>query len=220
MTNNQINYWKNVETERHNRALEQQGLLDLQIRREGNTIAARQVAETQRSNLAREAETNRSNLAKESNELLRTNETIRSNLVHEGLTAQRNANDYTVGMAQVGLGYSQLSETNRHNLEMETIQSNSNPWTTLATSLDKLFNPGKKDLFPKIPTLSDMKQSIGKAAQKIGDSITSNLVLAGINQPTSTKSVLKSVKQLPTAPAAKVPQSSSATRLRKAGAQK
>jgi hypothetical protein len=88
MTKNQIEYWKNVETARNNRAVE---------------------AETNRSNLAREAETNRSNLAQE-------RELRRSHGENERLTARSQFLTLQQNRALNELEKSRQSETHRNNV--------------------------------------------------------------------------------------------------------
>lgn len=118
MTKNQIEYWRNKETERHNKALEEQGLQDLEIRRQSNAIQSSANAETARYNRAREG----LDIAKNQTELLKLSETNRSNLANEELRGK------------------ELAETNRHNTQLEFIQSNNNPWTTFATTIGSLFS--------------------------------------------------------------------------------
>lgn len=91
MTSNQIAYYRAV-TER------QQG--------------SQQLAETKRSNLAKETETSRSNLARE-------RETNRANLINEGFKAQEISETQRANLAREG-------ETKRSNLarETETLRSN------------------------------------------------------------------------------------------------
>lgn len=117
MTKNQIEYWRNQETERHNRALEAQGLMGLEVQREANRIQASSASEVARANRARES----NDMARTQNEFLRTAETNRSNLAQEEIA--RNT----------------LAETKRHNEQMEYIQANNNPWTTFATTIGSLF---------------------------------------------------------------------------------
>lgn len=123
MTRNQISYWTLEENKRSNRVNE---------------------AETQRSNKAREKETNRHNLATEeethrhnvATELLTSQaqaeqarhngvtemqnsialaETERSHRANEGLQLQQ----IYLGYANLGLGYAQLEESQRHNAANE-----------------------------------------------------------------------------------------------------
>lgn len=102
MTRNQIEYQKLVETSRNNQAVEK---------------------ETNRSNLAREAETNRSNIAREY-------ETNRHNIVGEQqgwtqLAESERAHraSESLGYANVGLGYSNLSEVEQHNRQTEWLNA-------------------------------------------------------------------------------------------------
>lgn len=166
MTKNQIEYWKNVETERHNQELEKQGLESLKQAAEANRIAAMNAAtqatsvnEAIRSNKAREQETNRSNLAREANDVLRTNETIRSNQANEAIaTYNAQTNRINAGanltMAAAAASQAETAKTNavthqksqketvRANMANESIKSNSNPWVSIATTL--------KDVVPRV----------------------------------------------------------------------
>lgn len=98
MTQNQLRYWENVETQRANRAREEN---------ERNTLS-----EKIRSNLANEGETHRSNLARE-------NETYRSNIARETENTRTNVENEAIKRGS-------LFETNRSNLakEQETTRSN------------------------------------------------------------------------------------------------
>lgn len=105
MTKNQIEYWKNVETNRNNVAVE---------------------TETNRSNLAREAETRRSNMVREQ-------ETNRSNLANENiarqnsyLNARKIGQDFYLAQKNYELSRSNLSEQKRHSLAAETELNRSN----------------------------------------------------------------------------------------------
>lgn len=185
MTRNQIDYWKNVETERHNRAVEAQGLVDLDLKRQANTISAGSLAETQRSNQAREAETNRSNLAKEANELLRTNETIRHNQATESETHRSN-------VVQENLSNRSLKETQRHNEVTEFISANKDPWTTLTTTLSSIFNPDSPS-----PQPSFSLPSPAKVVQDVKGYVQTQGVKYGLIKPNSSATINPSVKQLP-----------------------
>lgn len=123
MTQNQIRYWTLEEQKRANRANE---------------------AETHRSNVVREVETNRHNVVTETEterhnratellSLTQVNEQQRHNMVTElqadrqqaeversNLEKESNArNQIALGYANVGLGYANLAETQRHNTATE-----------------------------------------------------------------------------------------------------
>lgn len=177
MTANQINYWKNVETERHNRELEKQGLEQLRLKeaeiaetRRANV--AREV-ENFRSNTAQEAETNRSNLAREqnnvlitANEIAKAQETARSNQAYESI-GRTNA---SANLVQAAASTSQAAtaaqnaatrqreqqETVRSNKSNEMIRSNSNPWTSIATTLNNIV----PRVAEKVTTIVDNLKSI------------------------------------------------------------
>lgn len=83
MTSNQLQYWRNVETNRNNVAVE---------------------TETHRSNLAREVETNRSNLARES-------ETNRHNVATEHETNRHNVQTEKLGWEQLRTNQYQFAKT-------------------------------------------------------------------------------------------------------------
>lgn len=95
MTHNQIEYWKNVETNRHNVVTEK---------------------ETERSNRAREYETNRHNVVTEGIDIGRLQETNRHNLAIEGLTQGQ----LDLGWANLEHNRDILSETSRHNQATES----------------------------------------------------------------------------------------------------
>lgn len=177
MTANQINYWKNVETERHNKELEKQGLEQLRLKEleiaEAKRANVARETENYRSNRAVEVETNRANLAREQNNILvtanevaRTQEVARSNLVYESI-GQKNAR---AAQLQASSSWSQAQtastnattrqkeqrETVRSNKTNEDIRSNSNPWTSIATTLNKLV-PKVAD---KVTTMVDNLKSI------------------------------------------------------------
>lgn len=105
MTRNQLTYWSNQETIRTNKANE---------------------AEIKRSNKAREAETKRHNRAMEElsqqGYLLTSQaqaETARSNAAKEKLQASGIAYNYASLYGNLGLGYYQAEEVNRHNVANE-----------------------------------------------------------------------------------------------------
>lgn len=140
MTRNQIEYWRLQETERSNRVNEQHNR---------NVLAYNYqvLAETRRSNLAREAETRRSNIAREKQNLLDSNrnfelqkrsqeetqrhnraveqlnaqaqlETTRSNKAREQLQAQANA----IQASSMTLKSNELNETVRRNKANEQLE--------------------------------------------------------------------------------------------------
>lgn len=111
MTQNQINYAKHIEQQRHNLANETQDAANLaetarsnQVR-EKETHRANRVGEreTKRSNKAREKETRRHNKATELNANQTLTEQNRHNLADEGIRRDTNV------------------ETNRHNLATESL---------------------------------------------------------------------------------------------------
>lgn len=122
MTSNQIKYWDLEEKKRSNKANEI----------ETNRANVARERELNRSNVARETETNRHNLAtelqqqRELAEQSRHNVTVeteanRSNVANEYLKHETNLISDKVGMANVGLGYSQLSELVHHNRNQERL---------------------------------------------------------------------------------------------------
>lgn len=131
MTANQINYWKLQEDKRSNAAKEWETHRsnttneELTRRRDENTLylGEANLAESKRHNLVGEQETNRSNLAREYEtqraNLAREYETSRTNLANEALKRRGQDQSYDLGLRNVSLGYSQLAETKRSNLEHE-----------------------------------------------------------------------------------------------------
>lgn len=101
MTQNQINYQKNLETTRSNLAKEAE---THRANVASETLAARRDAETVRSNLARELETNRSNTAKEL-------ETARSNRANEGLKHESNVLGYDASIYGADQSYNSRTDT-------------------------------------------------------------------------------------------------------------
>lgn len=135
MTALQLQYWRDKEQARTNKATEEE-------RRRSNLANE---AELNRSNMAREEETNRHNVAteilgtKQYEELVRSNkareaETNRSNLAHEAQAAKQlqlgYANlDYQYAnlahqQSQLAYNYSSLQEIAKHNRATEMISSN------------------------------------------------------------------------------------------------
>lgn len=102
MTRNQIEFWKNEEQKRSNRA------------QEGETARHNVVTEqeTRRHNVTTEGETERSNRAREGIDLSKLAETSRHNKVTEGETTRHN-------VATENLDLSKLAETTRHNRQTE-----------------------------------------------------------------------------------------------------
>lgn len=184
MTRNQLEYWKNVETERHNRALEAQGLAGLEIQRMNTQISAQAQSETARSNRARELETYRSNLAREANELARNQEAARSNQANEQIRR------------------SELAETITHNRNMESIQSNNSPWTTFATTIAGLFSAGDNPTTPNPITngakvfANDVSKGVTKTANMAKGVI--DHTIATVTKPPSAGILKNGVTQLPT----------------------
>lgn len=132
--NREIGMFNATESQRHNYMTEQQAVasLDEQSRHNVMTEQLQQqyqqelgrhnVAteeETVRSNTARELETRRSNIAREV-------ELNRSNVANESLRSAELSEQQRYHSMSIGLGYSQLAETRRHNqaFEEETQRSN------------------------------------------------------------------------------------------------
>lgn len=146
MTRNQLQYWQDQETIRHNLELERQGREQIENAKRLAQIQASQYQETVRSNQAREAETNRSNVANEAINVLRTAETQRSNIASEAIgrtNAAANVSQAQTANKKVEYEHTDRTraqnETNRSNVQNETIRSNSNPWTSISTTLGKII---------------------------------------------------------------------------------
>nr|UDL14567.1 MAG: hypothetical protein [Picobirnavirus sp.] len=105
------NQAKESETARHNRAVEQQALVDLGIKQYGAETARLSQQETARSNLARETETHRANVAQET-------ETARANRAREAETHRSN-------VANEGIGWYNAS-TNRVNAQTNAYNAETN----------------------------------------------------------------------------------------------
>lgn len=154
MTANQINYLKAREEGRHNVRMEELSdegnrinLINANTKiREAATSAlvanlrSRELAETERSNRAREAETQRSNLAREY-EAYRSNvaaqdEIRRANMASESLRAQQNYETQRANLVSEGLEQSHQVEMQRHNAVSEQLSSAS----TRAGVLSSLIN--------------------------------------------------------------------------------
>lgn len=116
MTVNQIKYQEYLERARSNVVTEGE---TKRSNLAGEALRQQELAEASRHNLVTEKETNRSNLAKEA-------ETNRSNLARELETSRHNREQENIGYANVGLGYSTLSEQSRHNVASENLSSQSN----------------------------------------------------------------------------------------------
>lgn len=122
MTKNQIEYQKLLELKRSNRAGEEEthrsNVAQEELTRSRDTISldlrGRELGETQRANLAREAENYRSNVAREA-------ENTRSNLAREAETQRHNYASEKADTARINLGYSQLAETRRSNKAQEAL---------------------------------------------------------------------------------------------------
>lgn len=107
MTTQQIEYAKHLETQRHNQVSESQEAAKLAETVRYNTAS---LTETQRANLARESLTHETNAINAVHYQRSDTEARRHNMAYESIQA-----------AQVGLGYAQLSEQQRHNVMGETI---------------------------------------------------------------------------------------------------
>lgn len=157
MTRNQIDYQKHLETVRSNLANEQLGLLQLEELKRSNAAQERLAysgqAETNRANLAREAENYRYNYANNQYDLMRLAETIRSNKENENIgyinaganvtnAAANSSQATTAGLRRADeydLRTQQNQETTRHNQTMESISTNSSPWTSITTTLSQVI---------------------------------------------------------------------------------
>lgn len=112
MTRNQIEYWRNVETERHNKAMEEEtaraNAVQESLQRYKQALDLRlgtqNLAEQIRSNTARE------NLSAQSNY-----ETYRSNRAREDISSTQTRNDLLINTAR-------NAETKRSNLVNESIR--------------------------------------------------------------------------------------------------
>lgn len=102
MTKNQIEYWSYVESQRANKARENENYRH-------NTASEN---ETSRHNVSTENETTRHNLSTENVEKGKLAETTRHNKATE-----------SISHSQVGLGYQQLAEQKRHNVAGENISN-------------------------------------------------------------------------------------------------
>lgn len=119
MTQNQIAYWNLRETERADRAKEQENTrtnkANEKIKSDANainlSIGSTANAETMRANLARELENNRSNLANE--EIKRIQNAIK--LIDTALKSR----EIDIKQGELGLGYANLSELTRSHLANE-----------------------------------------------------------------------------------------------------
>lgn len=107
MTTQQIEYAKHLEQQRHNKATEELGTAQLNETVRYNTAS---LAETQRANLARENLTSQQNVINNAHYQRMDAEAARHNVASE-----------SIARSQVGLGYAQLSEAQRHNLMGERI---------------------------------------------------------------------------------------------------
>lgn len=154
MTANQINYLKAREEGRHNVRMEELSdegnrinLINANTRmREADTSAlvanlrSRELAETVRSNLAREAETQRSNMAREyenyRSNVEAQNEIRRANLASESIRTQQVYETQRANLVSEGLEQSRQAETERHNAASEQLSSSS----TRAGVLSSLIN--------------------------------------------------------------------------------
>lgn len=103
MTTNQINYWANQEVKRANQAQEKLKKYDIDQR---TSLGRDTLAETNRSNLARELETNRHNLATEG-----------QTAVDLGIKQQ----EADTHKEQLGINWASLAEVAKHNRAQEAI---------------------------------------------------------------------------------------------------
>lgn len=148
MTKNQIDYWNYVEAKRHNRETERENeRANLERERENRRSNKSKEGEIHRSNLASEAVKREANAINAHFNEVSLNEQQRRNLASELLTAQSQDIERAriklgyaqaetslqsahiaagPSYAQVGLGYSNLAELNRHQLAVEEEQRRSN----------------------------------------------------------------------------------------------
>lgn len=128
MTYNQIAYQTMLETQRSNRAREAEtGRANLA----NEALKGRELTEAERSNVARETETNRHNIATEG-EAARHNRVSEATSQYVADTGRYSAvSNRDLGLRNIGLGYSQLAETNRSNLEQESIGRTRNVFSVL-----------------------------------------------------------------------------------------
>lgn len=119
MTKNQIEYLKLLESQRANRAGEQEtARANLERERQGVI----QLGETERSNRAREGETNRHNLETERISYLGQAETERANRVRESQKDIELAEQSRANRAKEDISRLQLSETQRANQASEELR--------------------------------------------------------------------------------------------------
>lgn len=163
MTNNQLTYFRDAETKRHNLAMEQIGLQTLEETRAANRASQQQAAsaldlETRRY-MDQLRETNRANQARENIDLQRNKltalsnwaqlqETMRANRAREAQAAVQTSLNYQASIYASNVSAmnaaNALAETNRHNLATEGLTATSNPWQTGVTVGSTLLeNAGK-----------------------------------------------------------------------------
>nr|AVX53540.1 putative ORF1 [Marmot picobirnavirus] len=112
MTQIQVDYWRNVETKRHNVATEGQAVNELKEAKRHNTVGEK---ETRRHNVAGEKETKRHNIATESTEKGKLTETRRHNKAGESIDRYKAKETKRHNKASEGIDRSKTSETRRHN---------------------------------------------------------------------------------------------------------
>lgn len=147
MTKNQLQYWADLETKRHNEAMEKQAALDYEERKRSNLANERLTSssqgETKRANLAREAETNRANVAHEANQLLQTQLSFTAQMDRNekdySVGVTRNSNDYAIGMRNADIRDAELSQTKVKDQGTILAQQNSSPWSSIATTIQKII---------------------------------------------------------------------------------
>jgi hypothetical protein len=128
MTQNQINYWKFKEDQRHNLAQESHNERSLNEQVRSNVAKE---SETRRSNLAHESETNRSNVAREM-------EANRSNLASEEQARINALNTMVYNQGKLSQDYREYEldkrkqdETERHNAVVEALNEYQTKMITL-----------------------------------------------------------------------------------------
>lgn len=160
MTQNQLKYWANVETQRANRAMESENFR--------HNVTSEN--ETRRSNLAREGETNRHNLVAEQLSGRQLEETKRSNRAQERLGSERNA----ISASNVRLGYANLTENTRHNVRGEELTAQSN-----ATQQRQAATAEKNASTNRISALNSMRHDLVTEQHSGWDLILKGLGNAG-----------------------------------------
>lgn len=149
MTDNQLRYQANLETERSNRANERIARSKANAEKKHFERSDSEVA---RSNLARELENNRHNVSAES-------ENVRHNTATEALTGIQQAETHRSNVASEQQKRSELAESMRHNIESEGIQREQNAVRKYAARVKN----------PTAAVVVDSAYNVGKAAEALRD---------------------------------------------------